>query len=168
MPAYGRDDLRCPGGSAAADDRNGAGASRGLPVKYLLDVNVLVAWGWSDHVAHEQTAKWIAATAKHRDSRLFTSPIPELGFVRVSVQRTAGRVTVRAAAGALAGMLHSLGAHHAFLPDDQSADRFPEWCFQASRTTDAHLLELAEAHGARLATLDERIPGAFLVPGLPE
>ena len=35
----------------------------------------------------------------------------------------------------------------------------------ASRTTDAHLIRLAEAHGARLATLDTGIPGAFLVPG---
>lgn len=31
-----------------------------------------------------------------------------------------------------------------------------------------NLLELATAHGARLATLDERIPGAFVVPGLRE
>ena len=68
----------------------------------------------------------------------------------------------------LAGMQRSLGAGHAFLPDDQSASRFPEWCRQASRTTDAHPLELAKAHGATLATLDERIPGAFLVPRLPE
>ena len=137
-------------------------------MKYLLDVNVLVAWGWSDHVAHEQTARWIAATLKQRASRLLTSPIPELGFVRVSVQRTAGRVTVRAASDALAGMLRSLGAHHAFLPDDRPAGGFPEWCRQASRTTDAHLLELAQAHGARLATLDELFPGAWLVPGLRE
>ena len=137
-------------------------------MKYLLDVNVLVAWGWSDHVAHEQTAEWITSTTKQKTSRLVTSPIPELGFVRVSVQRTAGRVTVEAAGDVLAGMLRSLGAKHAFLPDDRPARRFPGWCRQASRTTDAHLLELAKAHGARLATLDERIPGAFVVPGLHE
>ena len=77
-------------------------------------------------------------------------------------------MTVSAAGDALAGMLRSLGAHHAFLPDDQPARGFPEWCRQASRTTDAHVLELAKAHGARLATLDERIPGAFLVPGSRE
>ena len=134
-------------------------------MKYLLDVNVLVSWGWSDHVAHEQTARWIATTTKQKTSRLLTSPIPELGFVRVSVQRTTGRVTVEEAGDVLAGMLRSLGAKHAFLPDDRAARRFPEWCRQASRTTDAHLLELAKAHGAELATLDERIPGAFLVPG---
>ena len=101
------------------------------------------------------------ASGQRRTSRLLTSPIPELGFVRVSVQRTAGRVTVEAAGDVLAGMLRGLGAHHAFLPDDQSAIRFPEWCRQASSTTDAHLLDLAKTHGARLATLDERIPGAF-------
>ena len=137
-------------------------------MKYLLDVNVLVAWGWSDHVAHEQTARWIAATTGQKASRLLTSPIPELGFVRVSVQRTTGRVTVEEAGDVLAGMLRSLGAQHVFLPDDQSASRFPEWCRQASRTTDAHLLEMAKAHGAILATLDERIPGAFVVPGVRE
>jgi predicted nucleic acid-binding protein len=115
-------------------------------MKYLLDVNVLVAWGWSDHVAHEQTVEWLAATTKQKAARLLTSPIPELGFVRVSVQRTAGRVTVSTAGEALAGMLRSLGTHHAFLPDDQPASRFPDWCGQASRTTDAHLIELATAH----------------------
>lgn len=31
-------------------------------------------------------------------------------------------------------------------------------------TTDAHLMELAAAHGAKLATLDTGFPGAFLIP----
>ena len=133
-------------------------------MKYLLDVNVLVAWGWSDHVAHARTARWIGATRARKNSRLLTSAIPELGFVRVSVQRTGGRVTVKDAGKALAAMLGALGACHAFLPDDQPAADFPEWCRGASRTTDAHLLRLAKAHGARLATLDTGIPGAFVVP----
>lgn len=136
-------------------------------MKYLLDVNVLVAWGWCDHVAHERTAQWIATTRKQKAAKLLTSAIPELGFVRVSVQRTAGRVTVSEAGNALTGMLSSLGSHHGFLPDDRPATRFPEWCQRASRTTDAHLLELADAHGAKLATLDRHIPGAFLVPESP-
>ena len=57
-------------------------------MKYLLDVNVLVAWGWSDHVEHERTATWIAAARKQKTTTLLTSAIPELGFMRVSVQRT--------------------------------------------------------------------------------
>lgn len=137
-------------------------------MKYLLDVNVLVAWGWSDHVAHERTVTWLAETRKQTGSTLLTSAIPELGFVRVSVQRTGGRVTVHEADSTLSGMLSTLGARHVFLPDDRPATGFPEWCHRASRTTDAHLLELASAHGAKLATLDTGIPGAFLVPGRDE
>ncbi len=134
-------------------------------MSYLLDVNVLVAWGWSDHVEHERTVRWLAATRERKTSRLLTSPIPELGFVRVSVRRAGGRVTVEEAGRTLAGMLSTLGARHVFLPDDRPATDFPEWCRGASRTTDAHLLRLAEAHGAQLATLDTGIPGAFIVPG---
>ncbi len=133
-------------------------------MNYLLDVNVLVAWGWSDHVDHERTAAWIGAAKRQRATTLMTSAIPELGFVRVSVQRTGGRVTVAEATETLAGMVAALGARHVLLADDQAVRRFPAWCSSASRTTDAHLLELATAHGARLATLDTGIPGAFLIP----
>jgi toxin-antitoxin system PIN domain toxin len=133
-------------------------------VKYLLDVNVLVAWGWSDHVDHDRTVAWIGAVRRQRATTLMTAAIPELGFVRVSVQRTAGRVTVAEAADVLAGMVASLGARHVLLADDEPARRFPDWCSSASRTTDAHLVALASAHGARLATLDTGIPGAFVIP----
>ena len=60
-------------------------------MKYLLDVNVLVAWGWADHVEHERTVTWIAAAKRRKATMLITSPIPQLGFVRVSVQRTGRR-----------------------------------------------------------------------------
>ena len=133
-------------------------------MNYLLDVNVLVAWGWADHVEHERTAAWIAAAARRKATMLLTASIPQLGFVRVSVQRTGNRVTVQEAGATLQGMLRSLGARHVFLADDRPVARFPDWCLHPSRTTDTHLLQLAEAHGARLATLDTDIPGAFLIP----
>ena len=133
-------------------------------MNYLLDVNILVAWGWSDHVDHDRTAAWIASARRQKTTKLLTSPIPELGFVRVSVQRTGGLVTVAEATETLAGMVAALGVRHALLADNQAARQFPEWCSSASRTTDAHLLGLAAAHGARLATLDIGIPGAFLIP----
>ncbi len=132
-------------------------------MKYLLDVNILVAWGWSDHVEHERTVTWIAATKKKQGTLLLTSSIPQLGFVRVSVQRTGGRVTVKEASGTLAGMIASLGKCNSFLPDDRPVFDFPAWCQLASRTTDAHLLQLAQAHGAKLATLDAGILGAFFL-----
>lgn len=132
-------------------------------MRYLLDVNILVAWGWADHVDHHRTVTWIIK-GREEGAELLTSAIPELGFVRVSCQRTGGRITLKRAGETLSGMLSSLGKAHAFLADDQPADRFAEWCRHASRTTDAHLLQLAEAHDAQLATIDRGIPGAFLVP----
>jgi uncharacterized protein len=135
-------------------------------VKYLPDGNVLVAWGWLDHVDHERTVRWLAQVKRLPASALATSPIPELGFVRVSVQRTAGRVTVQDACETLQGMLRSWGDRHTFLPDDQPATDFPAWCRSATRTTDAHLYQLARAHEAELVTLDAGIPGAFVIPEL--
>jgi hypothetical protein len=135
-------------------------------VNYLLDVNILVAWGWTDHVAHDRTSRWIADTRRQGASQLLTSAIPQLGFVRVSVQRTGGGVTVDEAARTLAGMLRSLGPAHTFVPDDRAARQFSAWCRHATQTTDAHLMQLAAAHDAELATLDAGIPGAFLLPGV--
>ncbi len=133
-------------------------------MNYLLDVNVLVAWGWSEHADHGRVARWIGRERGRPGVRLLTSPIPELGFIRVSVQRGAGAVAVSEACAVLDGMIASLGAVHSFIADDQRATRLPAWCREASRTTDAHLLALAGAHGATLATLDRGIPGSFAIP----
>lgn len=133
-------------------------------MKYLLDVNLLVAWGWADHSDHDRVAAWIAQTKRVRSVSLCTSPIPELGFVRVSVLRAGGRISPMEAGRTLAGMLASLRPHHFFLPDDQAATDWPEWCRGAGQTTDAHLVALAARHQARLATLDTAIPDAFVLP----
>lgn len=136
-------------------------------MRYLLDVNLLVAWGWADHADHDRVAGWIREAKRSRSAKLFTSPIPELGFVRVSVQRTGGRVSPAEAGRTLAHMLASLGPHHGFLPDDQRGTDCPDWCRGAGQTTDAHLAALAMKHQAKLATLDTTIPGAFVLPFEP-
>lgn len=134
-------------------------------MKYLLDVNVLLAWGWADHTEHRRAALWIATMKTKSGATLLTSAIPELGFVRVSVQRTAGRLPMAEASRTLAGMLKSLGKRHVFLPDNLSSTAdLPTWCTGAAQSTDAHLFGLATNHGAKLATLDAGIPGAFLLP----
>ena len=132
-------------------------------MRYLLDVNVLVAWGWADHAEHEKVARWIGRMKEKGEDRLLTSAIPQLGFVRVSVARTGGQISPEAAGTVLSGMLQSLGLVHEFVADDQESLRWPSWCKAAPNTTDAHLLGLAGAHGAHLATLDEGIPGAFVI-----
>ena len=133
-------------------------------MKYLLDVNVLVAWGWADHEDHLRAAKWIAAEIASSANHILTSPIPELGFVRVSVQRGRGLVTPEQASTTLETMVRVLGPIYEFLPDDESARAWPPWCQGAARTTDAHLLALAGSHQVELATLDTGIPGAYLIP----
>ena len=35
-------------------------------MNYLLDVNVLVAWGWADHIEHRRAASWIQSIKKKR------------------------------------------------------------------------------------------------------
>ena len=136
-------------------------------MNYFLDVNLLLAWGWSDHADHLRAATWIAAIKARRGTKLFTSSIVELGFIRVSVQRSGGRVTVADAGLMLAGMFGSLGNRHVFIADDISpAGTLPSWCVGRAQTTDAHLLALAQHHGASLATLDTKIPGAFVPPTL--
>ncbi|MGV3663848.1 MAG: hypothetical protein ACO1TE_26995 [Prosthecobacter sp.] len=126
-------------------------------MKYLLDVNMPVAWGWADHADHQRAAAWIASQMG------LTSAIPQLGFVRVSVQRAGGQITAAEAGVVLQGMWASLGKQHAFLSDDMDSISWPVWCRGANRTTDAHLLALAKRHGAELATPDQGIPDALLV-----
>ncbi len=133
-------------------------------MKYLLDVNVLVAWGWEDHLDHSRVAKWIRSQQGDPGSTLLTSAIPQLGFVRVSVLRSKGQVSVEEAAATLDGMLKALGDRHRFTPDGQTATSFPSWCRTADKTTDAHLHQLADSLDAKLATLDQGIKRAYLIP----
>ena len=51
-----------------------------------------------------------------------------------------------------------------FIPDGNDISSLPKWVRSPAQTTDGHLLQLASANGAVLATLDEGIPGAFLIP----
>lgn len=91
---------------------------------------------------------------------VLTSAIPELGFVRVSVQRAAGRVIPEMASQVLARMIQALGTKHVFIPDDQRAIYpWTQWCQGVGRTTEAHLLALASSQGAVLAT-PVRLPPA--------
>jgi hypothetical protein len=51
-----------------------------------------------------------------------------------------------------------------FIADDHDVSRLPAWVKYPKQTTDGHLAELARTNGAILATLDEKVPGAYLIP----
>jgi toxin-antitoxin system PIN domain toxin len=129
-------------------------------VRYLLDVNLLVALGHMMHVHHGQAQRWLAGLDP--GTELGTCAITELGFVRVSVQ--AGlQPDVATARVALQKMKASCPVKFSLWPDALGADRLPRYVKGPGELTDGHLLELAREHHARLVTLDLSIPGAMLI-----
>ena len=133
-------------------------------MKYLLDVNALLALGFLEHSLHERVAKWVRTRSASRTLELVTCSIVELGFVRVLAQAPQYGFTVKDAKTLLLRLKESDNPRIGFLADDHGVGQLPAWAVTASRTTDGHLAELARGHGLALATLDERIPGAFLIP----
>jgi hypothetical protein len=130
-------------------------------VKYLLDVNALVALGCSHHEFHHRVAAWLHA---QQFPPLVTCSITELGFVRVLAQAPAYGFTVLQARSLLLRLKRSTIVTLTFLPDSHDISHLPVWVKSAKQTTDGHLLQLASANGAVLATLDEKIPRAYSIP----
>jgi predicted nucleic acid-binding protein len=128
---------------------------------YLLDVNALVALGFSRHEFHDRVAAWLNA---EQFPPLATCAITELGFVRVLAQAPAYGFTVVQARSLLLRLKKSKIVTLTFLADDHDISYLPPWVKTPKQTTDGHLLELAKANLAVLATLDDKIPGSYLVP----
>jgi uncharacterized protein len=133
-------------------------------VIYLLDVNVLVAFGLRRHIFHQRAAGWVQALESAGIPELATCPITELGFVRVLAQSHGYGFTVADARGLLLQLKSGTIPRFSFLPDKQDISGLPNWVNAARQTTDGHLLQLANASNVVLATFDEQIPGAFLIP----
>ena len=130
-------------------------------MKYLLDVNVLVALGIFHHTFHDRVMAWAASL---KGVTLMTCSITELGFVRVAAQAPNYGFTVQQAQTLLNSLKTKNKMPLTFLSDGIDVSLLPAWVKTPKQTTDGHLLQLASAHGAVLATLDERIPGAYLIP----
>jgi len=124
----------------------------------LLDVNVLIALAWPNHVHHQSSLRWFKA---QQPSGWATCSSTQTGFVRVSSNR---RVfpDARSPEEALL-LLRRITAlpHHVFWTDDIAlADSH---LIAASRIQghrqvgDAHLLALALSRDGCLATLDQGI-----------
>jgi predicted nucleic acid-binding protein len=130
-------------------------------VRYLLDVNLLVALGHTLHAHHARAENWLSRVRPHAEA-LATCAITELGFVRVSVQ-SGLQPDVSAALVALAKLKTSSPVPIQLWPDDLGAARLPKYVRKPAELTDGHLLELARAQGAQFVTLDGKIPGALLI-----
>jgi uncharacterized protein len=130
-------------------------------MKYLLDVNVLVALGLEHHQFHDRVTGWIE---RLRRPALATCAITELGFVRVLAQAPAYGLTVAQAQTLLLRVKRADICSFTFIGDNCDLSRLPAWVKRAGQTTDGHLAELAAASDATLATLDAKIPGSLLIP----
>ena len=132
-------------------------------MNYLLDVNVLIALVHGDSVFHDRISQWVHGLDHARD-RLAFCALSELGVVRILPQLPQSEYTVKDAQQLLLRLKSALRPRVAFLADDLDAQTLPNWVKSSKHTTDGHLSALAKAHGAILATLDSKIPGAFLIP----
>lgn len=125
---------------------------------YLLDVNALLALGFIEHGLHARVSAWVKVQGS---PALATCSITELGFVRILSQVPPYGFTVAQAQTLLLKLKKSDA--FTFIPDDHDISRLPAWVHSHRQVTDGHLLELARANHAVLATLDKRIPGAHLI-----
>lgn len=128
---------------------------------YLLDVNAFVALGLAHHEFHDRVAAWVRTAPR---PTLATCAITELGFVRVLAQAPAYGLSVAQARALLLAMKKAEASKFTFLADDQDISQLPSWVKAPKQLTDGHLIRLAGANEASLATLDGGIPGAYLIP----
>jgi toxin-antitoxin system PIN domain toxin len=129
----------------------------------LLDVNVLIALVWPNHLHHDLVLRWFR---NQQRGGWATCSVTQSGFVRVSSNhRVLPAAKSPAEALSLLQELVTLPGHH-FLTDDievATSDLVdPHRLLGYRQVTDAHLLAVALRHGARLATLDRGI--RHLVP----
>ncbi len=124
---------------------------------FLLDVNLLIALAWDNHVFHSAATKWYSRSGKNG---FYTCALTQLGFLRISTN-----AAFSTAPASMSAALNLLGAITAL-----SAHRYleqPERVFSALKSrvdfkshkqvTDLFLVELSRLHGAKLATLDRRL-----------
>ena len=128
---------------------------------YLLDVNALVALGFINHEFHDRVASWVQS---RNSPSLASCSITELGFVRVLAQAPAYGFTVAQARTLLLRLKAARAARLTFIPDEHDVSHLPGWVRAPKQITDGHLGKLASANAALLATLDENIPGSYLIP----
>ncbi|HTQ60827.1 MAG TPA: PIN domain-containing protein [Candidatus Solibacter sp.] len=133
-------------------------------MKYLLDVNSLLALVVLEHEFHARVASWVKRLSEGGVPELATCSITELGFVRVLGQAKQYGSSVTQARELLLKVKNSNGMRWIFIPDDRDISHLPHWVRTPKQTTDGHLAGLARANEAVLATLDRRIPGAFVIP----
>lgn len=127
-------------------------------MRFLLDVNVLIALIDPAHVQHDGAHAWFAASGSKAWA---TCPLTENGVLRI-VGHTR-YPSSPGTPGAVAELLGEFLAHpgHEFWSDDLSLlDKqriHTERLLDSSQVTDSYLLALAAERGGKLATFDRHL-----------
>lgn len=128
-------------------------------MRYLLDVNALIALAHTGHTFHAQARSWfISAAATARG--FHTCSITEIGFIRVSVA-TGLQPDIATAKQALGALKSSSKIRFELVSDDVSAAQLPGFVKKPQSVTDGHLFELARKNSMQLVTFDKGIPNAL-------
>src|SRR5512140_1828721 len=109
-------------------------------MKYLLDVNVLLAAVWANHPQYAAADAWLNGKS------VVVCPISELGFLRISTHKKAIAAPMEDARKALGKFLLETKA-------TRIADDLPALESQAENSdqvTDRYLVALAGRHGYKL------------------
>ena len=129
------------------------------PTEAVLDVNVIIAAIFADHVKHAGARRFVEGL-----ERFHTTPMTQGGFLRFATrpwknarqEEQPPRLTMAEAQAKLAEFTGADG--HVFLPDDAQFTELSLRSMQGHRQwTDAYLLHLARRHGLALASLESRM-----------
>jgi predicted nucleic acid-binding protein len=116
-------------------------------MKYLLDVNLLLAGIWESHPQHARAFIWLEG------KDIVLCPLSELGFLRVSSNKKAFNFGMEQARHGLSEFSSERGAER--IADDLPAlDSKPQISDQVAGS---YLADLAALHGLKLATFDTGI-----------
>jgi uncharacterized protein len=122
---------------------------------YLLDVNVLIALAWPQHVHHKAAHRWFAGTGRYSWA---TCAVTQLAFVRISSNPAiiAEAVAPAQACKVLRAITELTG--HRYWLEAVAPDQIDELQSLAivghRQVTDAYLMGLARHHAGCLATFD--------------
>ena len=137
---------------------------RSKPTEALLDVNLLIAAVFADHVHHSAARQFI-----EKLTRFCTTPTTQGGFLRFATrpwknarkEEQPPRLSMTAALTKLRELTTANG--HEFLADDAPFTTLDARFLQGHRQwTDAYLIKLARQHNLTLASLDTRMGGLDL------
>jgi toxin-antitoxin system PIN domain toxin len=123
---------------------------------YLLDVNMLIALAWDDHVHHQAAHAWFSTCAQ---IGFATCNVTQSGFIRVSLNPKVVRCGMNTT-DAIA-KLKSITSQpkHKFWEDGPVQIESELWQTVTGHgeVTDMNLLLIAQRHGGRLATFEGAI-----------